>query len=372
MGFWRRRAFGNAPRRCFSVLKQNYEEMMHSNGWRSDPHQLKALSALERLHSQLETSSSSLSSPYPSWLSTASLEASKGIYLHGGPGCGKTMLMNLFYDTIVAEDKQQVHFHEFIMGIHQSLYRAKQQKQKNPIQFVTKETFKRGKLLCLDEFQVTDIADALMIKSMLEEWWELGGILVATSNRAPENLYENGLQRELFVPLIKSMPQHLEIISMDASPTDYRQRQASRENYRFVGKEGLQEMNQLWPSTTSRLELPIPHSQRTLTIPRAHGKMARFSFSELCDEALGTADYWVLAKAMNTIVIDQIPTLNIHERNRLRRFINLVDALYESQCTLWLHLEKEPLFEKPNHVVHDEAFSVDRSLSRIQMMTSSN
>jgi len=348
----------------------------------------------------------------------------KGAYLFGGVGCGKTFLMNVLYDSIEVgpwvKEKQKVHFHKFMLQVHQHMH---QQRKLTPdgdlITPVVNEILKEGRFLCLDEFQVTDVADALILQRLFDGLWNKGCILIATSNRPPSDLYLHGLQRDRFIPFTHQLEQQCTVIDLLDSETDYRLlaktmivTQHQRDD--SGGKDIVGGTSSSFSSTTtiSTTEQPVvyflqggsessksfrrlfyqltenhPTSPLTLTtqgrnvpIPLACTKkqIAFFDFADLCQKAAGAADYLVIANHFSTVFCHNIPKLTIHELNWLRRFITFVDTMYELKVTLILHTAKpcESIREiftiegSKDEYQQDEVFAFDRTLSRLEEMSS--
>ena len=330
----------------------------------------------------------------------------KGVYLHGGVGSGKTMLMNLFYDSLTQEpwvsEKQKIHYHKFMAMIHKQMHQArninstaKQNVSDAVLPAVIRQTAQQGRLLCLDEFQVTDVADALILQRLFTGLWQQEGcIVVATSNRAPVDLYLGGLQRDRFLPFIKLLQESCQEVSLWDSDVDYRliQKVESGQvaSLWFVGHEGKWELDQLFNTdlidvdnnnTAQPMELSVStDSQRTIHVPLANTKrrIGRFSFASICQKPLSASDYLVIGHEFSTIVVDQIPTLTLNELNWVRRFILLVDAMYESNVKLVLHCQEATqaseifvIDDKESTIAnHDEVFAFDRTISRLQEMSS--
>lgn len=262
----------------------------------------------------------------------------RGAYLVGQVGRGKTMLMDLFFENVALRAKRRVHFHEFMDEVHTAITAFRRQhagKRSNPdpIAAVVKPIIETTRLLCLDEFQVQDITNAMLLQRLFEKLFEGGVVVVATSNVAPENLYENGLNRQLFLPFIDLLKANVDILTLDG-PTDYRRLKFEGQSvYRFgTGPEIGAEMEQLWLRLTGGLvgeptELRL--LGRVLKVPQAAMGAARFPFAALCEVPLGPADYLRLSHAYDTIMIEDVPQFDRVRTNWSKRFITLIDTLYD-------------------------------------------
>ncbi|EOD09595.1 ATPase [Emiliania huxleyi CCMP1516] len=303
-----------------------------------------------------------------------------GLYMYGGVGCGKSLIMDTFFDCVdlPSEKKRRVHFHEFMLEIHKRLHEHRQAAQLRKLLLpralpdgppaLAISAPHSAALLCFDEFQVTDVADALVIRRLFHQLFSHGIVMVATSNRPPDDLYKNGLQRPLFVPFIGDLKQRCEVHDLD-SPNDYRM-------LKHLARAGRTYMTPLGPDTDEAMDeffglltkgrgtkpLTLQLRGRKLKVERAARKVdvARFGFDELCGKPLGAEDYLGLASAFHTIFVESVPQLSFNDINRVRRFITLIDSLYEKR-TLYAVDEANS----------DESFAFDRTVSRLNEMSSS-
>ncbi|HUR42989.1 MAG TPA: cell division protein ZapE, partial [Aestuariivirga sp.] len=261
----------------------------------------------------------------------------RGIYMHGAVGRGKTMLMDIFFAEVRVEPKRRVHFHAFMQDVHARLHGARR-KARDAIAPVAAAIAEEAKLLCLDEMQIGDITDAMIVGRLFEALLAKGTIVVTTSNMAPDELYRDGLNRELFLPFVELLEEKLEIVAMGGT-TDYRLgRVKGHETFITpLGPSADAQMQELWRRLTDTEQgkaLTLEVLGRRLKVPQAAHACARFSFAELCEAPLGPADYLGLARSFRTLFVDHIPALSPAQRNEAKRFIILIDALYDAQVRL--------------------------------------
>jgi cell division protein ZapE len=298
-----------------------------------------------------------------------------GLYIYGGVGRGKSMLMDLFFDKATVGHKRRVHFHEFMIEVQEKLHAwrklEKSQREPDPIGPIADQLAKEAWLLCFDEFHVVDIADAMILGRLFEALFNRGVVVVATSNFAPDVLYKDGLNRELFLPFIDLIKKKLDILHLD-SPTDYR-------HERLMAMEVY--LSPLGPETTAALETDfgeltegaiaepdeIEVKGRILKVSRAARGVAWFTFAELCEKPLGAGDYIAVAERYNTIVLDGVPKLEESRRNEAKRLMLLIDELYEHKVNLVMGADAPPhqLYTEGRH-----AFEFERAVSRLMEMQS--
>jgi len=257
----------------------------------------------------------------------------RGAYLVGSVGRGKTMLMDLFFDAAPVAEKRRVHFDEFMDEVHTGIADWRRTHQSDPIPAVTGPLLETTRLLCLDEFQVTDITNAMLLGRLFERLFAGGMTLVATSNTAPDDLYRDGLNRQLFLPFIELLKAQVDVVPLDG-PTDYRRLKFAGEAvYQFgTGPAVDAAMDRLWLKLTggapARPEI-VRSLGRDIPVPLAAMGAARFPFAALCESPLGARDYLRLAHAYETVMIDNIPQFGRNNPSAARRFILLVDTLYD-------------------------------------------
>jgi len=296
-----------------------------------------------------------------------------GLYIYGAVGRGKTMLMDLFYEVVDAAPKRRVHFHAFMQDVHRRLHAARQSHTQDAIAPVAKALAKEARLLCLDEMQVTDIADAMIVGRLFEGLLAAGTVIVTTSNLAPDQLYRNGLNRQLFLPFIDLIRQRLDVVSLQ-SPTDYRLgRVKAHETFLTpISPETDARLQDLWQRLTDTEKgepLDIDVLGRKLHVPQAAHGCARFSFAALCEQPLGPPDYLALAQNFQILFLEHIPELNPDRRNEARRFVLLIDTLYDGKVRLVATSAQAPEGIYPEG---DHAFEFGRTVSRLKEMQSAS
>ena len=336
----------------------------------SDDAQIEAAKTLDALVTRLETR------PETGFLGKVfgrKAEPVKGLYLWGGVGRGKSMLMDWFFEHAPVNAKQRVHFHAFMLDVHARINTRRQSKDNDgdPIAPVAKQIAKEAELLCFDEFHVTDITDAMILSRLFDALWKEGVIVVATSNRPPEDLYKNGLNRALFEPFIDRMPDHL-VIHEFAGKTDHRLRQlkAAPVYYSPLDKKAEDGVEAAWQRLiggASPRETVLTVQGRDLVLKRTAAGTARAQFSRLCDNTLGAADYLRLAHAFQTLILENVPQMGPESRNQAKRFVTLIDALYETRTKLIMSAEVEP---KDLYQDGDGSFEFERTVSRLIEMRS--
>jgi cell division protein ZapE len=277
----------------------------------------------------------------------------RGLYIHGEVGRGKTMLMDLFFQQSPVAHKRRAHFHEFMAEVHERIYGFRQNIARGEmadgdvIALTAASIFEQAWLLCFDEFHVTDIADAMILGRLFSRLFELGTVVVATSNVAPEDLYKGGLNRALFLPFIKQISDHMDVLRLDAR-TDFRLEKLAGVKMWLVpaDAEAAVSLDSAWGKMTGQAPCKprdISIKGRVLHVPcSAHG-VARFSFSDICEKPLAASDYLRLAHDYHTILIDRIPVMDYAERNAAKRFIALIDTLYDNAVKLMASAEADPV-----------------------------
>lgn len=296
----------------------------------------------------------------------------RGLYIHGPVGRGKTMLMDLFHAEVSIKAKRRVHFHAFMQDVHGRLDVARRSGA-DPLAPVADAIAAEARLLCLDEFQVTDIADAMILGRLFEALFARGLVLVATSNVAPSDLYRDGLNRQLFLPFIVLLERHLELAPL-AGTTDYRlDRVKGHESFITpLGRDADRRMAALWDMLTDgapgeAMELDL--LGRRLHVPLAAHGCARFTFEELCGRPLGAPDYLAIARTFRTVFVSGIPALGPSKRNEARRFIILIDTLYDAGIRL---VVSSAMLPEAIYPAGDHRLEFARTVSRLREMQSAS
>jgi cell division protein ZapE len=300
--------------------------------------------------------------------------APRGLYLWGGVGRGKSMLMDLFFEAAPVERKWRVHFHEFMLTRHAFMKAARARAETGQDQLIeacAKDVAARARLLCFDELQVTDIADAMILGRLFERLFELDVVVVATSNRPPRDLYKNGLNRQLFLPFIDLIDARLEVVELPAA-RDYRLQRLMAEPVYFAPLVpfAAEAMDRAWARLTmgaAPRALDLDVAGRTLHVARAAASCARFTFAELCERPLGSADYLQIAERFDAVLLENVPRLGPERREEAARFRNLIDALYEAKVKLICSADSEPQTLYP---AGEQSFEFERTASRLMEMRS--
>ena len=353
-----------------AALLAEYERRRASGELKSDAAQVLVLQRLEALAAALETL------PKAGGLLgrlRKTAVAPRGLYIHGDVGRGKTMAMDLFFGLVQVEPKRRVHFHAFMQEVHARLHAARAAHKQDALAPVARAIAAEARLLCLDEMQVSDIADAMIVGRLFEGLLAAGTVIVTTSNLAPDQLYRDGLNRQLFLPFIALIGERLDVISLD-SRTDHRLgRVKAHETFLTpLGPESDAKLHDLWrrlTDTEAGEGLDIKVLGRQLHVPQAARGCARFSFADLCAQPLGPPDYLALAKHFGTVFVEHIPALGPERRNEAKRFVMLIDTLYDGHVRLVASSAETPDGIYP---VGDHAFEFARTVSRLKEMQSAS
>jgi cell division protein ZapE len=335
-------------------VKSAYELAVAAKKLSRDPAQEALAERLDRLNAQLAASEWRSNRSFLSRIfgGKASPERIRGLYIHGAVGRGKTMLMDMFFAACLEPAKRRVHFHAFMQDVHERIHAHRQafkrgeNKEEDPIAPVARDFAKEARLLCFDEFHVLDIADAMILSRLFKVLFEEGVVLVATSNLVPGDLYFNGLNRELFLPFIALLQRHADVFDLDAKMDYRRERLKNMAIYRTPLNAATDAaMDETWALATAHEETApktiIVRGHR-FDIPLSAPSAARFGFDDLCAKPLGAADYLALAKLYPTIFIDHVPHLNFSRRNEAKRFIILIDVLYDFGSRIFISAADAP------------------------------
>ncbi len=301
----------------------------------------------------------------------------RGIYLYGPVGRGKSMVMDIFYDSIpLGIKKRRVHFHQFMIEVHDYIHSRRTNEgvledMDSALPSLALVISNRSRVLCFDEFHVTDVADAMLLSRLFTAMFDQGISVVITSNWHPDDLYQGGLQRERFLPFIKLVKERMEIIAVD-SPTDYRAKKLKEMSVYFapLNADSSHRADDLFETLTNHEEGGqdlVSVKGRTIQVPIAAKGVARFSFSQLCERPLGAEDYLAIAKRYHTVFLENIPALGYDRRNEAKRLMTLVDVLYDNHRNLVITAEEMP---QKLYTGHDHAFEFQRTISRLLEMQS--
>jgi cell division protein ZapE len=351
-----------------------YRERVQAGLIHADPAQQRVVGQLQRLHEELRHSQPQ--SRQRGWLKRLGLAerdgpVPRGIYLWGPVGRGKSMLMDLLFAVAPPEKKRRVHFHSFMLDVHERIERERRVHTDEPAAKVAADLAAEATLLCFDEFQVNDIADAMILERLFRALFEAGTVVVATSNRVPERLYENGLQRDRFLPFIALLAERLDKVELD-SGRDYRlARMRGKRVYHWPNDQAARAaLEAAFADLTDHAagtSVTLTVMARPLVVPRVGRNVAWFSFEELCARPLAAADFLAVAERFAAIIVEGIPRLSPQQRNEAQRFHILIDALYEARTLLVASAEVPP---EQIYVAGDGSWEFERTVSRLMEMQS--
>jgi cell division protein ZapE len=361
------------------AFRAQYQALVDSGTIEADPAQAEVADALAALERRLSSYKPARKQGLLERLFSDKSEPPRGLYVHGEVGRGKTMLMDLFFQACPVEHKRRAHFHEFMADVHERIHDYRQSIRRGElvdtdvIALTANAIFDEAWLLCFDEFHVTDIADAMILGRLFAKLFELGTVVVATSNVAPEDLYKGGLNRALFLPFIKHISDHMDVLRLDAR-TDFRLEKLAGVKMWLVppNAEAAAVLDKAWARLTGNarcMSRDITIKGRVLHVPCSANGVARFSFSELCEQPLAASDYLRLAQDYHTIMIDGVPVMDYADRNAAKRFITLIDALYDNTVKLIASAEANPVSLYLGHE-GNEANEFKRTSSRLIEMGS--
>jgi cell division protein ZapE len=370
----------------FASVAQRYEAKVRDGGIERDRAQEEVAAALDRVLEAIRGRRMSSKSSALGWLfakkrGVHAKDRIRGLYIHGAVGRGKTMLMDIFYRAVPAKRKRRVHFHDFMADVHGRIHAHREAlkegtvKEDDPIPPVAKALFEEAWVLCFDEFTVTDIADAMILSRLFTQLFERGAVLVATSNVEPDELYRDGLNRQLFLPFVDLLKAHVEIVSLDAR-TDYRLQKLERQPVYLHPLDARAQavFEENWRAAVDGkkpVRETIAHRGREITVPKAAGGAARFSFDELCGQPLGASDYAAIAGRYDTLFVEGVPVMAKSRRNEAKRFILLIDTLYDLKRRIVVSAEAEPDALYP-YKTGTEGFEFERTASRLMEMQSAD
>ena len=337
-----------------STVSEQYRALVAQGEIERDAAQEAIAVRLARLEERLAQHRLSRKSSHLGWLFAKKnpAEPIKGLYIHGDVGRGKTMLMDLFFAASAVKRKRRVHFHEFMADVHERVH-AYRQKIKSgeitdddPIGLTAAALAEEAWLLCFDEFHVTDIADAMILGRLFTRLFDAGVVIVATSNVEPDELYKDGLNRALFLPFIALLQQHMDVVRL-AAPKDFRLEKLSAQPVWYVPADEDAEvaLDNAWQRLTGTLSgepCDIANKGRVIRVPEAARGVARFSFRQLCEQPLGASDYLRIAHEFHTLILENVPVMDYPQRNEAKRFIALIDTLYDNAVKLVASAAAEP------------------------------
>jgi cell division protein ZapE len=358
-----------------TALRSRYDALVHAGEIRPDPDQATAIDRLARMQAELEAVPPRGSTL---WRLLGKLpDAPRGIYMWGGVGRGKSMLMDLFYESVSIRRKRRVHFHEFMIEVHARLAQARKSETGDPIPPVVAALAEEARLLCFDEMVVNNMADAAILSRLFTGLLNARVTVVTTSNRPPDDLYKNGLNRQLFLPFIDLIKDQLDVLGLNG-PLDYRRDRLGNARLWHTpnGPEATAALSEAFFRLTDypvedRAKVPTEElavqGSRSLHVPKSLKGVAVFSFKRLCAQARGASDYLAIARHYHTVFVVGIPVLGPENRNEAARFVTLIDTLYEYKVKLLASADAEPGALYPTG---DGAFEFERTVSRLMEMQS--
>ena len=352
-----------------------YRALRRAGVLKPDPGQELSAEKLESLHHALTGYQPAGESWLGGWKARFGLgqrtgTPPQGLYMYGPVGRGKSMLMDLFFDTAPVEKKRRVHFHAFMLEVQKRLNDERKTTQRDdPLMAVAGDIAAETWLLCFDEFHVVNIADAMILGRLFQGFFDRGVVIVATSNVAPQDLYRGGLQRDRFLPFIALICDKLDVLDIGAGADFRLDRLRGQPVFHWpLGPESTAKLDTAFAALTDDAageEATLELQGRTLVVPVAARGVARLSFDELCGKPRGASDYLALATHFHTVMVDGIPKMTPQQRDIAKRFVVLIDALYEHRVNLWASADAPP---EELYPVGDTAFEFQRTVSRLSEM----
>ena len=362
-------------------IRSLYEARARDNQIERDAAQERVVGLLDALCDKVDGYSPARKTSALGWLFGAKpgSGAPKGLYIWGGVGRGKSMLMDMFFERADVGRKRRVHFHAFMAQVHSDIFKYRQAlkrgevKGEDPIEPVAEAIARSCALLCFDEFTITDIADAMILGRLFKVLFAQGVVIVATSNVEPTDLYRDGLNRQLFLPSIDLLLQHMDVMEL-ASRADFRMEKLAGQPTFHVpaGIASHEALTATFRTLTGRdggRPASVKVLGREVAVPEARGSVARFGFTDLCAKPLGANDFLAIANTYRSVIVDDIPVLKAAQRNEAKRFIVMIDAFYEARTKFFASAAAVPakLFEAEEG---REAFEFQRTISRLNEMQS--
>ncbi len=353
------------------ILLQRYRRLLAQGDIAPDNAQELAVEKLQLLANRLAHYTPPQKTDFFSFFTRRRGEVPRGLYIFGAVGRGKTMLMDLFFQTVPVAKKRRVHFHEFMADVHARLAVARREIKDDPVLLVANSIASEAQLLCLDELFIVDIADATIVHRLFGAMLQKGTVIVVTSNAHPDDLYKNGRNRDLFLPFIDLVEENMEVLQLEAS-RDYRLEHLSHGELYFTPADAAAKagMDEMWRKLTfgeASVEESLTVLGREVIAPAVSVGAARFGFADLFEKPLGAQDYLALARRYHTIFVDGIPIFNRERRNQAQRFITFIDTLYDHHTGLVISAEVEP---DALYQAEGEAEFFQRTASRLVEMRS--
>lgn len=354
------------------TIAEIYAARVAEGGLHHDEGQEAVLSMLEDIRHHLETTKLRRRGILGGFFHKPD-DVPEGLYLWGGVGRGKSMLMDLFVNHLDIPDKRRVHFHALMQEVHAGMHKARAEGVEDALAPVAERLIDGVRLLALDEMQITDITDAMIVGRLFEKLFAAGVVVITTSNRPPEDLYKNGLNRQLFVPFIDMIRERLVVHEL-VSPKDYRQNRLAGAPTYFtpLNADARAGIEAIWTSFTDHGQprpLVLNVKGREVDLPAVCSGVARATFYDLCAKPHGPADYLAIAEAVRMLILENIPTLGRGNFNEARRFVTLIDALYEAHVRLIASAAAEPEYL---YVEGEGSFEFERTASRLREMQSAD